>query len=204
MNSSFVKPDTTPKMYLTTGEFHDSNQQVYYSNKYLEFQKKQDELNKQLANNIVKHNNEINGMIRNHQILKDSVGSHHSKQNNINQDLLKQISQHDSIHDHLSTQLNEQKEMSQGLSEQIHKNEIELSNQLVNIHVKLNNEINGINREHQRLKDSVGTRHSKQNDINQDLLKQISQHDSIHDHLSTQLNEQKEMSQGLSEQIHKN
>ncbi len=165
-------------------------------------------------------------MIREHQTLKDSVGTRHLIQNNINQDLLKQISQHESIHDHLSTQLNEQKEMRQRLIEQIRKNEIELNNQLTNKLVKLKNKINGMIREHQIFKVIVDSYHFKQNDINQDLKKQIDHHEEIFNKLDDQtelnqnllkqiilnesvpghlqLNEQKDSSQGHSEQIQNN
>ena len=142
MCASSIKSDIHPKMYTATGKFHDSNRQIYYSNKNLEFQRKQDEINKQLANDYVKLHNGINRMIHEQQILKDKVGSNNIVQNKINQDLLKQISEHETVHAQLSNQLNEQQDISEGLIKQIDKNKVEL-----------HNEINEMIHEQQGLKD---------------------------------------------------
>ena len=190
MCASFIKPDIHPKMYTATGKFHDSNQRIYYSNTNLEFQRKQDEINKQLANDHVKLHNEINRMIREQQILKDKVGSNNIVQNKINQDLLKQISEHETVHAEFSNQLNEQKGISEELIEQIDKNKAELHNEMI--------------REQRILEDKVDSHHVMQSKINQDLLKQISEHETVHAQLSNQLNEQRDISEELIEQIDKN
>jgi hypothetical protein len=185
--ASFIKSDIHPKMYTATGKFHDSNQQIYYSNKNLEFQRKQDEINKQLANDYVKLHNEI---IREQQMLEDKMDSHHVMQSKINQDLLKQISEHETVHAQLSNRLNEQQDTNEGLIEQIDKNKVELHSEMI--------------REQQGLEDKVDSHHVMQSKINQDLLKQISEHETAHAQLLNQLNEQRDISEELIEQIDKN
>lgn len=207
---STSKQGTNPTLYLTTEKFNYSNQQHYYSNNNLEHQRKQDEQIDQLADNFEKLNNEIREAIRNHQRLKQTVFSTRILQNNlnqyfkkqikhleeivykfdeVNQDLSEKISKHESVHHLLSNQLNEQEDKSKMLSELIHRNEIDLSNQLAIVKIEL--------LEQRTLKD-------KQNDFIQDLFEQISQHERIHDLFNTKLDEQKESSQRISEQIHQN
>ena len=114
------------------------------------------------------------------------MDSHHVMQSKINQDLLKQISEHETAHAQLSNQLNEQRDISVELIEQIDKNKVEL-----------HNEINEMIRDQQGLEDKVEFYHVVQSKINQKLLKQISQHETVHVQLSNQLNEQKDISEGL-------
>lgn len=219
LSTSSGKQGTNPKLYLTAEKLIDSNQEYFYTNNDLEYKRKQDERINYLANNFEKLSNEITEIINHHQQLKDAVCSEHVLQNNINQNikkqinhnhkeifikldehtefyqnLFKQISHHETVHELFITQINEQKDSNHRLSEQVRLSETGLTKQLANNNQTINNKINRMIREQRIFRD-------KQNDYIQDIFKQISQHEIVHDLISTQLNDQKDSSERLSEQI---